>query len=40
MLSHFWPGIDRAESVRLAGESFTGEVLAAEEGLTFELRRR
>ncbi|HEV8556546.1 MAG TPA: MBL fold metallo-hydrolase [Actinophytocola sp.] len=40
MLSHFWPGIDRAESVRLAGESFTGEVLAAEEGLTVELRRR
>jgi ribonuclease BN (tRNA processing enzyme) len=33
LLTHFWPGSDRAAAVRAARERFPGEVLAAEEGL-------
>ena len=33
LLTHFWPGSDRAAAVRAARERFGGEVLAAEEGL-------
>ncbi|MDH2428403.1 MBL fold metallo-hydrolase [Sphaerisporangium sp. TRM90804] len=33
MLTHFWPGNDRAASMAAAREEFGGEVLAAEEGL-------
>jgi len=37
LLTHFWPGSDRAISVAEAGEIFEGEVLAAEEGLVIAL---
>ncbi|OLF05049.1 MBL fold metallo-hydrolase [Actinophytocola xinjiangensis] len=37
MLTHFWPGSDRAAAVEQARETFAGEVIAAEEGLTVEL---
>jgi hypothetical protein len=37
MLTHFWPGNDRAASVALASAEFDRDVLAAEEGLTVEL---
>lgn len=37
MLTHFWPGNDRAASVAAAREEFGGEVLAAEEGLSVPL---
>ncbi|MFI7705218.1 MBL fold metallo-hydrolase [Nonomuraea sp. NPDC049480] len=37
MLTHFWPGNDRAASVAAARKEFGGEVLAAEEGLTVTL---
>ncbi|WP_432893782.1 MBL fold metallo-hydrolase [Kribbella sp. CA-245084] len=33
MLTHFWPGSDRAVSVREAQAEFDGEVIAADEGL-------
>jgi ribonuclease BN (tRNA processing enzyme) len=33
LLTHFWPGSDRAVSVKEAREVFDGEVIAAEEGL-------
>jgi ribonuclease BN (tRNA processing enzyme) len=33
LLTHFWPGSDRAVSVQEAQEVFDGEVIAAEEGL-------
>ena len=33
MLTHFWPGSDRAVSVREAQAEFDGEVVAADEGL-------
>lgn len=33
LLTHFWPGSDRAVSVAEARAEFSGEVLAAEEGL-------
>lgn len=39
MLTHFWPGNDRAASVAAARKEFGGEVLAAEEGLTVMLGR-
>jgi ribonuclease BN (tRNA processing enzyme) len=39
MLTHFWPGNDRAASVAAARKEFDGEVLAAEEGLTVTLGR-
>lgn len=38
LLTHFWPGADRAESVRQAGEEFAGEILAAEEDLVVQLQ--
>lgn len=37
VLTHFWPGSDRAVSVREAQAVFDGEVLAADEGLTVTL---
>ena len=37
MLTHFWPGSDRVAAVEQARETFAGEVIAAEEGLTVEL---
>jgi ribonuclease BN (tRNA processing enzyme) len=33
MLTHFWPGRDRAVSLAQAAETFAGEILAAEEDL-------
>jgi ribonuclease BN (tRNA processing enzyme) len=33
LLTHFWPGSDRAAAVAAARERFGGEVLAADEGL-------
>ncbi|MCT2586113.1 MBL fold metallo-hydrolase [Actinophytocola gossypii] len=37
MLTHFWPGADRAVSREEAGETFDGEILVADEGLVVEL---
>ncbi|MEV6288151.1 MBL fold metallo-hydrolase [Kribbella sp. NPDC051770] len=37
LLTHFWPGSDRALSVSQAQETFAGEVIAAEEGLVIDL---
>lgn len=37
LLTHFWPGSDRAVSVAEAKKVFPGEVIAAEEGLVLEL---
>lgn len=37
MLTHFWPGNDRAASVAAASAEFGGDVLTAEEGLAVEL---
>ncbi len=37
VLTHFWPGSDRSVSVAEAREVFSGEVIAAEEGLTIPL---
>jgi ribonuclease BN (tRNA processing enzyme) len=37
LLTHFWPGSDRSVSVAEARQEFTGEVIAAEEGLTIPL---
>jgi ribonuclease BN (tRNA processing enzyme) len=37
LLTHFWPGSDRAVSVAEARQEFDGEVIAAEEGLTLAL---
>lgn len=37
LLTHFWPGSDRAVSVAEARAVFDGDVLAAEEGLTIAL---
>ncbi|SDK69543.1 hypothetical protein SAMN05421874_11076 [Nonomuraea maritima] len=37
MLTHFWPGNDRAAAVAAARQEFGGEVLAAEVGLTVPL---
>jgi ribonuclease BN (tRNA processing enzyme) len=39
LLSHFGSGVDRAGSVALARQAFTGEVLAAEEDLVVRLTR-
>jgi ribonuclease BN (tRNA processing enzyme) len=36
LLTHFWPGTDRAVSVQEAREVFDGEIVAAEEGLVVE----
>jgi ribonuclease BN (tRNA processing enzyme) len=37
LLTHFWPGSDRSVSVAEARVEFSGEVIAAEEGLTIPL---
>jgi ribonuclease BN (tRNA processing enzyme) len=37
LLTHFWPGSDRAVSVAEARQVFGGEVIAAEEGLVIPL---
>lgn len=37
MLAHFWPGNDRAAAVEAARRTFTGEVLAAAEGMTVQV---
>jgi ribonuclease BN (tRNA processing enzyme) len=37
LLTHFWPGSDRALSVTEAQRAFSGEVVAAEEGLVVSL---
>jgi ribonuclease BN (tRNA processing enzyme) len=37
LLTHFWPGSDRAVSVAEAARIFDGKVLAAEEGLALSL---
>ncbi|MEU9079496.1 MBL fold metallo-hydrolase [Kitasatospora sp. NPDC048538] len=37
LLTHFWPGADRARSIAEAREAFPGEVTAAEEGMTIPL---
>lgn len=37
LLTHFWPGTDRALSVSQAQEVFFGDVIAAEEGLVLDL---
>lgn len=39
MLTHFWPGTDRAASVAAASAEFHGTVLEATEGLTVGLRQ-
>jgi ribonuclease BN (tRNA processing enzyme) len=37
VLTHFWPGNDRAVAVAAARAEFGGEVVAAEEGLVLPL---
>jgi ribonuclease BN (tRNA processing enzyme) len=37
LLTHFWPGSDRALSVSQARQLFTGEIIAADEGLVIAL---
>lgn len=37
LLTHFWPGTNRAEATRQAQAHFHGEVVAADEGLSFEV---
>ncbi|MCA1655808.1 MAG: hypothetical protein LC635_05080 [Pseudonocardiaceae bacterium] len=37
LLTHFWPGDDRAVSLRQAAEHYRGELLAADEGMTVVL---
>ena len=37
LLTHFWPGSDRALSVSEAQRAFAGEIIAAEEGLVISL---
>ena len=37
LLTHFWPGNDRGVSLRQAAEHFSGELLAADEGLVIDL---
>jgi hypothetical protein len=37
MVTHFWPGNDRAAAAAAASAEFGWEVLTAEEGLTVEL---
>ena len=37
LLTHFWPGRDRAISLAQAAETFAGEILGAEEGLVIPL---
>ncbi|MFE9098140.1 MBL fold metallo-hydrolase [Streptomyces sp. NPDC007264] len=37
VLTHFWPGSDRERSVREARGTFTGDVVAADEGMVFDV---
>jgi hypothetical protein len=37
MLTHFWPGNDRARARAEAAETFSGEILLAEEGAVVDL---
>jgi ribonuclease BN (tRNA processing enzyme) len=37
MLTHFWPGNDRARSAAAAAEAFAGEILLADEGAVVDL---
>ncbi|MFB7614691.1 MBL fold metallo-hydrolase [Kitasatospora sp. NPDC056181] len=37
LLTHFWPGSDRARSAAEAGSTFTGEIVTADEGLLVAL---
>ncbi|GAB3871621.1 hypothetical protein GCM10029964_008410 [Kibdelosporangium lantanae] len=37
MLTHFWPGADRAAAAAAAGEVFGGPVICAEEGMVVDL---
>lgn len=37
LLTHFWPGNDRGVSLRQAAEHYSGELMAAEEGLVIDL---
>jgi len=37
LLTHFWPGADRARSVAEAAAAYDGEVLAADEGMVLSL---
>jgi ribonuclease BN (tRNA processing enzyme) len=37
LLTHFWPGNDRGVSLRQAATHFSGELLAADEGLVVDL---
>ena len=39
MLTHFWPGTDRAASVAAASAEFQGTVLEATEGLSVGLQQ-
>lgn len=39
LLTHFWPGTDRSESVARARAHFAGEVIAADDGLVVPVRR-
>src|SRR5580692_8243791 len=39
MITHFWPGNDRAASLAAASTEFDGDVLTAEEGLAVRLGR-
>ena len=39
MITHFWPGNDRAASMAAASAEFDGDVLTAEEGLAVRLGR-
>jgi ribonuclease BN (tRNA processing enzyme) len=37
MLTHFWPGNDRDRSRAAAAETFSGEILIADEGAVIDL---
>lgn len=37
LLTHFWPGNDRGVSLRQAAEHYSGELMAADEGLVIDL---
>ncbi|GHI92511.1 MULTISPECIES: MBL fold metallo-hydrolase [Streptomyces] len=37
VLTHFWPGADRRQSVAEAGVAYTGEILTANEGMTLAI---
>lgn len=37
LLTHFWPGNDRGVSLRQAAEHYSGELLAADEGMVIDL---